>query len=122
MPMTVRLSARTERAVDALARRRRQTRSDVVRDALEHYTAANGSDAGRGHPYDAWLDVIGMVGKGGVEPATRGRALTTGERFTAMVREKAHARRARRSPRPCPCWGRRGAVRRPSGAEWKPVC
>ena len=35
MTMTVRLSARTERAVNALARRRRQTRSDVVRDALE---------------------------------------------------------------------------------------
>src|SRR2546422_830407 len=34
MPMTVRLSARTERAVNALARRRHQTRSDVVRDAL----------------------------------------------------------------------------------------
>src|SRR5438552_1018857 len=46
MPMTVRLSARTERAVNALARRRRQTRSDVVRDALEHYTATNGGDAG----------------------------------------------------------------------------
>ena len=61
MPMTVRLSARTERAVNALARRRRQTRSDVVRDALESYTATNGGDAGRGRPYDAWLDVIGVV-------------------------------------------------------------
>jgi hypothetical protein len=95
MPMTVRLSARTERAVNALAHRRRQTRSDVVRDALEHYTAANGSDTGRGHPYDAWLDVIGVVGRGAVRPATRSGTLTTGERFTAMVREKAHARRAR---------------------------
>jgi hypothetical protein len=53
MPMTVRLSARTERAVNALARRRGQTRSDVVRDALEHYTATNGGDDGRGRPYDA---------------------------------------------------------------------
>jgi hypothetical protein len=89
MPMTVRLSARTERAVTALARSRRQTRSDVVRDALEHYTATNGSDA-RGRPYDAWLDVIGVVDIG-----ARDRGLTTGEQFTVIAREKARARRAR---------------------------
>jgi Arc/MetJ-type ribon-helix-helix transcriptional regulator len=91
MPMTtVRLSARTERAVNALARRRRQTRSDVVRDALEYYTATNGGDAGRGRPYDAWLDVIGVVSTG-----ARDRGRTTGEQFTAIVRDKARARRAR---------------------------
>ena len=90
MPMTVRLSARTERAVNALARRRRQTRSDVVRDALEHYTATNGGDAGRGCPYDAWLDVIGVISLG-----VRDRGRTTGEQFTAIVREKVRARRAR---------------------------
>jgi hypothetical protein len=90
MPMTVRLNARTERAVNALARRRRQTRSDVVRDALEHYTATNGGDASRGRPYDAWLDVIGVV-----SARARDRGRTTGEQFTAIVREKARARRAR---------------------------
>ena len=89
MSMTVRLSARTERAVDALARRRRQTRSDVVRDALDNYTATNGGGADRGRPYDAWLDVIGVVNVGAHD---RGR--TTGEQFTSIVREKARARRA----------------------------
>ena len=88
--MTVRLSARTERAVNALARRRHQTRSDVVRDALEHYAVTNSSDAGRGHPYDAWLDVIGVISVG-----TRDRGRTTGEQFTAIVRKKARARRDR---------------------------
>ena len=91
MPMTVRLSAKTERAVNALARRRRQTRSDVVRDALENYTAANGSGADRERPYDAWLDVIGVVSVGARD---RGR-MTTGEQFAAIVREKVRARRAR---------------------------
>jgi Arc/MetJ-type ribon-helix-helix transcriptional regulator len=91
MPMTVRLSARTERAVDTLARRRRQTRSDVVRDALESYTATNGSGADRGRPYDAWLDVIGVVRAGARVPERR----TPGEEFAAIVREKARARRAR---------------------------
>ena len=90
MPLTVRLSAKTERAVNALARRRHQTRSDVVRDALEHYTDTNGGDAGQGHPYAAWLDVLGVVGAG-----ARDRGRTTGEQFTAIVREKARARRAR---------------------------
>jgi Arc/MetJ-type ribon-helix-helix transcriptional regulator len=90
MPMTVRLSARTERAVNALARRRHQTRSDVVRDALEQYTATNGGETGRGHPYDAWVDVIGVVSAG-----ARDRGRTTGEQFTAIVREKARARRDR---------------------------
>jgi hypothetical protein len=104
MAMNVRLSASTERAVNALARRRRQTRSDVVRDALEHYTATNGGDASRGRPYDAWLDVIGVVSSPGnsagkatveVRTAVRDRRKTTGERFTAIVREKARARRPR---------------------------
>jgi Arc/MetJ-type ribon-helix-helix transcriptional regulator len=90
MPMTVRLSAKTERAVNALARRRRQTRSDVVRDALEHYTATSGADAGGGRPYDAWLDVIGVIHTG-----ARDRGRTTGEQLAAIVREKARARRAR---------------------------
>jgi len=91
MPITVRLSARTERAVNALARRRRQTRSDVVRDALDHYTATNGAAAagGRGRPYHGWVDVIGVVSAGAGD-----RRRTTGELFTAIVREKARARRA----------------------------
>lgn len=102
MPMNVRLRASTERAVNALARRRRQTRSDVVRDALEHYTATNGGDAGTGRPFDAWLDVIGVVsagatrvGKATVEVPTPARERTTGEKFSAIVREKVRARRPR---------------------------
>lgn len=90
MTLTVRLSARTERAVNALARRRGQTRSDVVRDALEHYTATNRGDADMARPYLAWLDVIGVVGVG------RGDGVrTTGEQFAQIVREKARARRHR---------------------------
>jgi Arc/MetJ-type ribon-helix-helix transcriptional regulator len=94
MPMTVRLPPRTERAVDALARRRRQTRSDVVRDALEHYAAANRNQTGDDRPFAAWLDVIGVVSLKAARPATS-RTQTTGERFAAIVREKARTRRAR---------------------------
>ena len=50
--------------MNALARRRRQTRSDVVRGMLEHYTVTNGGDSRGVRPYDAWLDVIGVVSAG----------------------------------------------------------
>ena len=91
MPLTVRLSPKTERALKALAKRQRQSRSDIVREALAHYeatTAVGEADARR--PYDAWLDVIGVI-KCGVRHSGR----TTGEQLTDILREKARARRAR---------------------------
>ena len=48
MSLTVRLSPKTERALNALAKRRRLSRSDVVREAIERYGAADdGGAAGR---------------------------------------------------------------------------
>lgn len=90
MPLSVRLKPKTERALDALAKRRRQSRSDVVREALEHFTATDEGDAATRRPYDAWIDVIGIVSSGGRDPVK-----TTGELFTEIVRHKARARRAR---------------------------
>ncbi len=55
-----------------------------------HAAAVGPSDAGRGRPYDAWLDVIGVISAG-----VRDGGRATGEQFTAIVREKARARRAR---------------------------
>ena len=89
MPLTVRLDPRTERALNALAKRRRLSRSDVVREALARYEAGDGGgEAGR--PFDAWLDVIGIVSLGVRDPS-----LTTGEQVTAVLRERARARRSR---------------------------
>ena len=91
MSLTVRLPAKTERALNALARRRRQTRSDVVREAIEHYTSATGdSDAPELRPYHLWADVIGAVRMGGRNPDR-----TTGELFTELVVRKARGRRPR---------------------------
>jgi hypothetical protein len=89
MPLAVRLTPKTERALNALARRRRQTRSDVVREAVEHY-AASEADTQVPRPFDLWADVIGIV-RIGVRPPDR----TTGEQVTSIVGRKAHARRAR---------------------------
>lgn len=91
MPLTVRLSPKTERALNALAKRQRQSRSDIVREALARYEATMAvGDAGARRPYNAWLDVIGVIKCG-----ARHRARTTGEQLTDILREKARARRAR---------------------------
>ena len=90
MALTVRLSPKTERALNALAKRRRLSRSDVVRDALMRYDADEGREKMADRPYDAWLDVIGVVSLG-----VRDRVRTTGEQFTIILRRQARARRAR---------------------------
>jgi Arc/MetJ-type ribon-helix-helix transcriptional regulator len=90
MALTVRLNAKLERAVNALAKERRQTRSDIVREALEQYTASNSYNARGQSTHLAWRDVIGIVDSGGHDPSA-----TTGDRFAALVRQKARARRPR---------------------------
>jgi len=91
MPLTVRLGAKGERILDALARRRGQSRSDVVRAALAHFAAIEGGEvAGSGRPYDAWLDVIGVVNCGARDPDR-----TTGDQFAEIIRRRSRARRAR---------------------------
>ena len=89
MAVTVRLDAKTERTLSAAARRRKCSRSDVVREAIALYGTRPDVDADR-RPYGMWLDVIGVVSLGARNPAG-----TTGERFTALVRTEARARRAR---------------------------
>lgn len=89
IPLTVRLSAKTERLLDTLAKRRRQTRSDVVREAIVQYAASSGGEATGDSPFSRWADVIGVV-----RLEKRGSGRTTGERFAEVVREK-HARRSR---------------------------
>ena len=89
MSLTVRLNPKTERALNALAKRRRLSRSDVVREAIERYGATeDGNTAG---PYGDWLDVIGVVSLG-----VRDVSRTTGEQFAAVVAGRTRAaRRAR---------------------------
>jgi hypothetical protein len=89
MALTVRLGPRSERALNALARRKRVSRSDIVREALDRYGAQEGADAGQ-DAYAAWVDVIGVVNLGVRDPAR-----TTGEQFAALLRGRSRARRAR---------------------------
>jgi hypothetical protein len=88
--LTVRLNPRTERILNSLATRLRLSRSDVVREALARYEADESGRDASGRPYDAWLDVIGVVRLGVRDPER-----TTGDQLTAIVRRRARARRAR---------------------------
>ena len=90
MAFTVRLGPKAERTLNSLAKRKRLSRSEVVREALARLGDDDnaGDDAGR--PYEAWLDVIGVVNLG-----VRDTARTTGEQFAGMVRDHARARRPR---------------------------
>lgn len=90
MALTVRLNPKTERALNALAKRRRQSRSEVVREAIARYDATEHKSDESSRPYAAWLDVIGIVTLGVRDPK-----LTTGEQFAAIVAKQARARRAR---------------------------
>ena len=89
MALTVRLGPKSERALNALARRKRVSRSDIVREALSRYSAEEGADAGQ-DAYAAWVDVIGVVNLGIRDPAR-----TTGAQFAALLRGRSRARRAR---------------------------
>ncbi len=89
MALTVRLGPKTERALNALAKRKRLSRSDVVREALIRYGAEEGAAEGSS-AYDAWMDVIGVVNLGVRDPAR-----TTGDQFAAILKKRPGARRPR---------------------------
>jgi hypothetical protein len=90
MPFNVRLNARTERLLNALAKRRGQTRSDIVREAIERFGEAQASPAQQLTAYDQWADVIGVARTVG-----RDSSKTTGDLFSDIVKRKARARRTR---------------------------
>ena len=89
MALTVRLGPRTERTLNALAKKKRLSRSDVVREALIRYGAEEATEA-ETDVHAAWLDVIGVVDLG-VRDASR----TTGDQFAALLRGRSRARRTR---------------------------
>lgn len=90
MALTVRLNPKTERALNALSKRHRLSRSDVVREAIAQYGSPDQGNAGS-RPYDGWVDVIGIVDLG-----ARDEHRSTGEQFAAIVSRQARKRRRAR--------------------------
>jgi Arc/MetJ-type ribon-helix-helix transcriptional regulator len=90
MPLSVRLDARTESLIGRLARKRRQTKSEVIRDAIGALAKQEEQGARKKRPYDLVAHLIGCVDSGGANLSQN-----TGEKYAKLLREKANARRSR---------------------------
>lgn len=90
MPMSVRLDAKTSRVIARLAKRRGQTKSQVVREAIGGFAEQNKAWEQAKRPYDLIAHLIGCVDSGGMKLSEK-----TGERFANLLRERAHGRRSR---------------------------
>lgn len=77
--MSLRLDRETRRTIARLARARRQSQSEVVREAVARLIEGASDDDDR--PYEEWLPVIGIARGGDPDLSTR-----TGERFAALLR------------------------------------
>lgn len=92
MPLSVRLDAKSELLVDRLARRRRQTKSEVVRDAIAALDLQDRGAIVKQRPYDLMKHLVGCIDSGGAARLSE----KTGEKFSRMLKENARASRSRR--------------------------
>jgi Arc/MetJ-type ribon-helix-helix transcriptional regulator len=83
MPTSVRLDAKTESLVDRLARRKGQSKSRVIRDAIREYAKMETAVREPESAYEALKPWIGCVKGGPPDLSAR-----TGEKFTRMLRER----------------------------------
>jgi Arc/MetJ-type ribon-helix-helix transcriptional regulator len=87
MPVSVRLDAKTESLIDRLARKRRQTKSEVIRDAIGVLANQEDKGAEKKRPYDLVAHLIGCV-KGG----PRHLSVAAGKKFHEMLVERSRKR------------------------------
>jgi hypothetical protein len=88
MPLSVRLDASTERLVERLARKRRQTKSEVVRDAIGMLAQQEKGSNEKKRPYDLIAHLIGCVSGGPPDLSVR-----TGEKFKQLLLGRRKERR-----------------------------
>ena len=88
MSLSVRLDAKTESLVGRLARKRRQSKSELIRDAIGVLAKQEEKGAGKKRPYDLVAHLIGCV-KGG----PRNLSVNAGKKFHEMLLERARKRR-----------------------------
>jgi len=90
MPLSVRLDRKTETLVNRLARKRRQSKSQVIRDAIGVLASQEERPKVTKRPYDLVKHLIGCADSGGVNLSEN-----TGEKFTKMLQQEVRARRSR---------------------------
>jgi hypothetical protein len=88
VPLNLRLDSDTESLIARLARKRRQTKSEVVRDAIGVLAKQEEGGVGKQRPYDLVAHLIGCV-KGG----PRDLSVNTGKKCRQMLVERAQKRR-----------------------------
>jgi hypothetical protein len=88
MPLSVRLDAGTERLLERLARKRGQTKSEVIRDAIGMLAQEGKGSDGRKRPYDLIAHLIGCVSGGPPDLSVR-----TGEKFAQLLMARRKRRR-----------------------------
>lgn len=90
MPLSVRLDAETEALIERLARRRRASKSDVVRAAIVVLARRESGGAQAGSPYAAIGHLIGCADSGGLALSEK-----SGAAFRKKLQESRGARRSR---------------------------
>jgi len=85
MPTSVRLDARTEKLLERLARRRSQSKSDVMRQAIESLASEDIMD--KGTLYNSISDLLGSV-RGGPSDLSE----MTGKRFRRLLPRRTSRR------------------------------
>ena len=88
MALSVRLNAETESLIGRLARKRRQTKSEVIRDAVGVLAQQDAKGTHSKRPYDLVAHLIGCV-KGG----PRDLSVRSGEKFRQMLLDRRRSRR-----------------------------
>jgi hypothetical protein len=72
MATSVRLDAKTASLIVRLARKRHQTKSEVIRDAIGTFAKKEEKEAGKKRPYDLVAHLIGCVKGGPRDLSVRG--------------------------------------------------
>jgi CRISPR/Cas system-associated endonuclease Cas3-HD len=80
MAVSVRLDAKTESLIGWLARKRRQTKSEVIRDAIGVLAKQEEKSTEKKRPYDLVAHLIGCVDSGGANLSQN-----TGEKFAKLL-------------------------------------
>jgi hypothetical protein len=89
--ITVRTDPETEAMVERLARRRGQSKSQIVREALKLLVEREKGAREGGRPYDRVKHLIGCVRSGGAARLSE----DTGRKFRELLLKKVRARRSR---------------------------
>lgn len=83
MPTSVRLDAQTESLIGRLAKRRRKTKSEIIREAITILAQHESADGTAPTPFQAMEPLLGCAKGGPADLSER-----TGDRFREILRSK----------------------------------